>query len=59
MTYKVEGPKVGLYHIKAEGRGSVNKSLRGAYNSKALAQKAIDTYEEKKNASTASGSRSK
>lgn len=44
-NYKIESDGTfGYVHIKPVGRGSVDKSLRGAYTSSSVAYKAIDAF---------------
>lgn len=46
----VVAPNSALYHIKAQGKGSVHNTLRGYYTDKGAAMKAIDHYEATKGA---------
>ncbi len=41
----VVAPNSAMYHIKAQGKGSVHNSLRGLYTDKGTAMRAIDHYE--------------
>jgi hypothetical protein len=46
--YDIAAGEFGLKEIKALGRGSVHKSLRGKFTHADLAKKTIDDYEDSK-----------
>ena len=53
--YKIQRTSMGMREVKAVGRGSVHKSLRGLFTSDGEAIKLIDYYEDSKPKGKANG----